>query len=256
MAGKIRRPDRELTLIEILAETFSFYSSRFAELVVPFVVAGLVTGILSATTLPLFLLNYTIPPRPDIEFTERLFTSITRIITATLFIGLAAWVVTTIVSGMVVKYTSSLLEKGEADYSAAFNETLSRLPSLLAAGFVTAVLVFLGLIAFVVPGLIVAVIFSLFVPAIMIENLGAFESLGRSRRLVSNRWVKTFTLLLIVMVIVVLATLIVDSLAALVMPSPTRAIFTNLAASLLSPIYVVAITLLYYSMVVREVSTP
>lgn len=96
----------------------------------------------------------------------------------------------TIAEGVVVKYASVFLEKGEAKLREAFNFTLSKLASLLAAGAITAILVVIGLILFVVPGIIMAIMFALVVPVIMIEQMGALESLSRSRGLVSKRWEK------------------------------------------------------------------
>lgn len=60
----------------------------------------------------------------------------------------------------------------------------------------------LGFFALIVPGIILCVMFYLVIPVIMIEDAGVFESLSRSRTLVSNRWFKTFIFSLIVDIIV------------------------------------------------------
>jgi len=94
--------------------------------------------------------------------------------------------------------------------------------------------------------------FSLVVPAIMIEQKGVFESLGRSRKLVSNRWGKTFILLLLVGIIILVVSGVTGALT-----TPfglVGSIVSNLITTLVIPILPIATTLLYYSMAARETS--
>jgi hypothetical protein len=168
------------------------------------------------------------------------------------FLGLVSWVIFTIVGGLAVKFASDLIEIGEADYRAGFNEVIARLPSLLGAGLLTAVLIGLGFILFIVPGVILAIIFSLVVPVIMIERLSAFKSLSRSMTLVSGRWSKTFVLLLIVVIIIILADWIAGAILISVIQSPVAGIFTALVSAILQPLYAISTTALYYSMKARE----
>ncbi|MBE0520603.1 hypothetical protein IBX35_06140, partial [Candidatus Bathyarchaeota archaeon] len=86
----------------------------------------------------------------------------------------------------------------------------------------------------------------------------AFESLGRSRRLVSNRWLKTFALLLIVGTI--LGT-VIGIVNLLTLPLNTTYpnisfLIINIAFSFVAPISPIAITYLYYAMVAREIPPP
>ena len=114
------------------------------------------------------------------------------------------------------------------------------------------------MIFFVVPGIIIAIMFSLVIPTIIVEQKGIFESLGRSKQLVSKRWVKTFLLALILGMIV----LIVNGVAT-VLAGPLSTIhpivnplITSIIAAFASPIYPIAITYLYYAMLARENPTP
>ena len=50
----------------------------------------------------------------------------------------------------------------------------------------------MGLIALIVPGIILAIVFSLALPVLLIEKKGVLESMGRSHALVGHRWLKTF----------------------------------------------------------------
>ena len=126
------------------------------------------------------------------------------------------------------------------------------------AQLVAGILTLVGLVLFVVPGIIIAIMFSLIIPAIIAEQRGAFESLGRSRRLVSNRWLKIFALLLVLGIIVGIVTGVAMMLA---MPFNTSypvisPLITNVISAFVSPIYPSAITCLYYAMVAREIPPP
>jgi hypothetical protein len=172
--------------------------------------------------------------------------------------GLVSWIVGTTTSGIVIKYASDQIEKGASDFGVSFNFAVSKLPSLLVAQFVAGVLIVIGLLLFIVPGIIIAIMFSLVIPVIIVEQKGAFESLGRSRRLVSNRWLKTFVLLLILGIIVLLVSSVTSVLAtpfSFIHPI-INPLITNIVSAFVSPIYPIAITYLYYAMVAREIPPP
>jgi uncharacterized membrane protein len=130
-----------------------------------------------------------------------------------------------------------------------FNFTISKLLSLLAVSIITGILIFVGIIALVIPGIILAIMFSLVVPTIMIEDTGSLESLSRSRRLVSHRWLKTFALLLILTLIMGVASYIAGLIGA---PFGLAGTFvTNILTAFVQPILPIGSTLYYYSMIAR-----
>jgi ABC-type phosphate transport system permease subunit len=115
-----------------------------------------------------------------------------------------------------------------------------------------------GLFLFIIPGIIIAIMFSLIVPSIVVEQKGAFESLGRSKKLVSNRWLKTFALIVILGIIY-----LVVSGVALVLATPLETVLpeigilvTNIVSAFVNPISPIAMTYLYYAMVAREIPPP
>jgi hypothetical protein len=96
--------------------------------------------------------------------------------------------------------------------------------------------------------------FSLVYPAIMLEGTGIFKSLSRSRVLVSNKWVKTFGLLLLMGIIVA----IVNGIFVLI-ASPfglVSSLISAILTALITPIASIAITLYYYSMKARTLPPP
>ncbi|MDH5376186.1 MAG: zinc-ribbon domain-containing protein [Candidatus Bathyarchaeota archaeon] len=155
---------------------------------------------------------------------------------------------------MAVKVASDILERRSIDLSESLNFTVSRLPSLLGAGIVTGILIVVGLICLVLPGIILAIMFSLVVPTIVIERAGVFDSLSGSRRLVGGRWLKTFGLLLAIYIIIFVTGLIFGVVSSVF--GSADWIVSSVLGTLVSPILPIAVTLYYYSMVTREQPPP
>ena len=261
----VSKPSRELSVEQIVSLTFNLYRSRFLQFFLPFLILGIIMGISSYVITSAFPIPAPpqMPTSPSTTFVQEVLFPwflelISKFIIIAAFSGLIAWIVGTIVTGIVIKSASDQIEKGGSNLNASFNFALSKLPSLLVAQFIVGILVIFGLLLFVVPGIIVAIMFSLTLPTIIIEQKGALESLGRSRNLVSDRWMKTFLLGLIVAIIVLIvnavATYLVGPLTAI--HPIANSLTTSVIAAFVSPIYPIALTYLYYSMAAREKPPP
>jgi len=252
----VEKPSRELSVGEILSLTFNLYLSKFLQFFLPFLISGIIIGIFTYAITSSFPMPT--PPSATPSYEELIawfFALISTIIVIGILSGLVLWIVGTTITGVVIKNASDQIEKGTSNLGVSFNFSISKLPSLLVAQFVASILIAIGLLLFIVPGIIIAIMFSLVIPAIIVEQQGGFESLGRSRRLVSNRWLKTFALLLVLVIIV----LIVNGVASvLAMPFNfihpiINPLVTNIISAFVAPIYPIAITYLYYAMVAREI---
>jgi len=257
----IQKPSRELSVGEILSQTFNLYFSRFAQFLLPFLFAGIVSGVFTVIVRWWYLdplmeefQNAITPTMPPDEALALVLDFLGKLIVIAILLGAVTWFINTIVSSTVVKFTSNVIEKGSASLGESLNMALSRLGSLLGAGLITGILTIIGFFLFVVPGIILAIMFSLVVPAIMIEQKGVFESLGRSKKLVSNRWGKTFVLLLLVGIITLFVIFVTSALTA---PLGAASMFaSSLVGAFVAPILPIVTTLLYYSMVAREIPPP
>jgi hypothetical protein len=248
---KIQKPSRELSIDENLTWTFDLYFRNFATFFVPVIIAALVSGVLGT-----FLSNYVSHiPHPDPGASEQemlnwVFAYLPGLLAIALAIAILSWLVSTVASGMVVKCASDSIEKGTGELGKAFSSVVTRIPSLLIAGIIYIILVGAGLVALIIPGIILAVMFSLNVPVIMIENTGPFGGLSRSRKLVSGRWLKTFTLFFIIVLVFGLIVFIGNLMAA---PFGN---FSWLASGIISafvqPILPISLAVYYYSMLGRE----
>ena len=79
----------------------------------------------------------------------------------------------------------------------AFGHAYHRFWSLLGAGIVVVIVVFLGLVAFVVPGVIFATWYAYTAPAIMLENKGALEGMSASKAFGRDKKWSTFMIFLL-----------------------------------------------------------
>jgi hypothetical protein len=245
---------RELSIGEILTQTFKLYSQNFIQYLIPFLAAGILTGLVTTAV----RLTIIIPPTLIHPSSQQLLVWFPTYIAATLMSlflsGIVSWLANSISTGITIKITSDMLEKGQANLQESFNYTLARLLSLLVASIITGILIVLGFIAFIVPGVILALMFSLVYPAIMLEGTGALGSLSRSRELVSNRWLKTFGLMILLGIIVAIVNGVFGLIAApfgIVSP-----LISGILTALITPIVAIALTLYYYSMKARTLPPP
>ncbi|MFQ6087219.1 MAG: YciC family protein [Candidatus Bathyarchaeia archaeon] len=255
----MEKPSHELSIGEILSLTLNLYLSKFLPFFLPFLIAGIIIGLSTYVITS----SFPIPAPPGAtpsyeELIEWFFAFLSAVIVIGILSVLVSWIVGTTTTGVAIKYASDQIEKGTSNFGVSFNFAVSKLPSLLVAQFVAGILIAIGLLLFIVPGIIIAIMFSLVIPAIIVEQQGVFESLGRSRRLVSNRWLKTFALLLILGIIVGIVNGVASVLAMsfnLIHPI-INPLLTNIISAFIAPIYPIAITYLYYAMVAREIPLP
>ena len=251
----MEKPLQELDLVEIVGQTFNLYFSKFFLFFLPFLVAGLFTGAWGKAVSLMFPVPTPPPTTAPLDVLLSYLVSLLGVLLVTLALTLlVSWIINTVVGGMAVKAASDVLERRSVDLSETLSFTLNRLLSLLGAGIVTGILIVVGLICLVVPGIILAIMFSLVVPAIIIERMGALDSLSRSRRLVGGRWLKTFGLLLVILVINIVASLVFGAISRVF--GSLDWIVSGILGALVSPILPIATTLYYYSMIAREQPPP
>ena len=150
--------------------------------------------------------------------------------------------------GTAVKLASEQIEKGYADFALSIRAAVSQLLWMWVVGIVVGIVVILGLVALIVPGIILSIMFSLVLPIIIIEKSG-FQSLGRSRELVSHRWLKTLVLLIVFGIIIGIAAAIVGQISALF--GSASMIVSSILSAFYVPLLPIAVTVFYYSNVAR-----
>lgn len=247
------KPEREYSVTEILDRSFNLYSKHFVNLYLPFLAAAIVSGLLGALISFMVWVPTIWDPFGyawDVMDPARLWGYIGAFIGAAVLTGIITWVVSTLATGAVTRYASEAIEKGRADLSDSVSYTASRLITLLVAGIITGILVAIGLILFIVPGIILFLMFSVVVPTIVIERQGVFMSLGRSRQLMGRRWLKAFALFILLGIIILIVGAVAGAIS--IFFGPLSAIVSGIITALVQPIYAVALVYLYYSMLAKE----
>lgn len=116
----------------------------------------------------------------------------------TMVIGIALAMIT---QGALVRATVAHSEGRKASFGESTAAGLSVALPLLGMAILSGLGILAGLVAVIVPGIILYVMWSVAAPALVEERLGPVESLGRSRELTRGaRW-KVFGLLLVVSVV-------------------------------------------------------
>lgn len=97
-----------------------------------------------------------------------------------------------------------------ADQPISFNEMFShfgRFVPLLLTGLLMMVLIYVGLLLFILPGLYLAVAYMLAIPLAVERGLSPWQALEASRKAVSQHWFKAFGLYLLLGLIVIVSAL-------------------------------------------------
>jgi hypothetical protein len=240
---------RELSLGEVVSKTFDLYRRDFIKYVVLFIVVEAIIGVLTTVVARAFIL----PTLPANATAQDILNWLPRFF-GTLFYLLTLSIVITIflfpfAGGSAVKMAAQQIEKGQADVGASLRFVVSKLVWLWALSIIVGIIVGLGFIALFVPGIILAIMFCLALPALLNENAGVLESMGRSRKLVSGRWLKTFALGIVFVIIVAIASIIVNAISAPFGGAST--IVSSILSAFYQPLFPIFLTVYYFSNVAR-----
>lgn len=128
---------------------------------------------------------------------------------------LVSIVATTLYTGMVVRLVEDVRD-GRRDHTVAelFAAVRGVVGRLILAGLLVGILVAVGLVLFIVPGLFVLTIFAVVGPVIVLERRNVIEALGRSRELVRGDGLRVFGVILTVFLLAILVGGIASAIGA------------------------------------------
>ena len=98
----------------------------------------------------------------------------------------------------------------QAGVAESLRYALGRLLPLIIAYFLVVIIVVLGLLALIIPGIWLAVKLSMVFPAVVFEREGPFGAIGRSWSLTSGNWWRVFATLLVVFLITTVLQLVLS----------------------------------------------
>ena len=245
---------RELGLGEVISKTFELFRRDFAKYFALYAVVGIIVQVATvlaqqAFVVPMLPMNPT--PQQVSNWFSGLFGALFLLIGVVFVVNI---VFSTIAQGSAIMLASDQITKGEASLRASIRFAVSKLLSIWAVSIVVGIIVFLGIIALIVPGIILAIMYSLALPALLIEKKGVFESMSRSRQLVGHRWAKTFGTFLVLGIIVLISSLIFSAIT-----SPfgiPGTILNGILTALFQPLFPILLAIYYYSNIARTAAPP
>lgn len=157
---------------------------------------------------------------------------------APVIVGFILWMILNVVfQGAVLRGALDDLGGGKADMGVMLQAGLRNAPKLFAIGVLIFLMMAFGLLFFIVPGLIVVVLFAAAAPTAIAEGRGVFDSLGRSIRLTrNNRWA-IFGLGVIFVVMAVLVSIVLGVILVLVTMGLGLGELTQVASSIVGAIF-------------------
>jgi hypothetical protein len=107
--------------------------------------------------------------------------------------------------GMTVAMADLALKGEGATLGSGWSRLVSRIVPIILASVVVGILVSLGMVLLVLPGIIVAFLLMFTLVAVMVDDAGAFNAIGRSFRKVTRNFKATFVVFLVLLALGVLA---------------------------------------------------
>ena len=141
------------------------------------------------------------------------------------------------------------IRDGRADMSvrATLESALPRINVVSAVGLLASIAIGIGLALFIVPGLILLTIWSVVVPALMLEGTGVFRSFGRSQELVRGHGWSVFAVVAISIVLILLAGIVLGLVFQPIDPEWLESVVVNVTSNaIFAPFAALAWTLMYF----------
>jgi hypothetical protein len=128
-------------------------------------------------------------------------------------VSILSVVLSLMASGAYPSMVKTVIDGGQPSVTEALGKAFHRFWALLAAAILVALIVLLGSIAFLVPGIIFATWYAYTIPAIMLEDKGALAGMSASKAFGRDKKWATFLIFLIVIVTALAVFAIDDALS-------------------------------------------
>jgi hypothetical protein len=246
---------RPLSVGEMLDAGFRLFSARFWTLILCVLVPIVPMTILSTA------LQASVDPNAfDLDTTETADSG--TALAGTLVGSVIQFAAAALAIAACFKAISAAYLGERAGAGESLRYALGRLLPLLVAYFVVLVIVVIGFVLLIIPGIWIAVKLSMVFPALVFERKGPFASIGRSWTLTGGGWWRTFGTLLVVFLITFVIQLVLGGVvggalgASDTVSELTVAIVLTLvnliALALTYPLWAAVTSVVYYDLRVRN----
>ncbi|MSX02641.1 MAG: hypothetical protein F2813_05710 [Actinobacteria bacterium] len=165
-----------------------------------------------------------------------------------LIYSIATLVASLYMAGIVVRVVQDVEADGKVDASVGdlFGSITPKLWSILLLSIVTGILIVIGFFFFIIPGIILALMWLVAVPALVAEDLGVFAAMSRSSELTKgNRWRLIGVFILIYILLIVMGIIV----ALFVAITPILGVIIGLLLAIVIYPYVsIIIAVVYYEL--------
>ncbi len=249
MASPVEKPKSELSLRDTLSFSVQLYRKGFLFFFIPALASSIILS--SATTLVFQRLADIAKIYSSTlvsSSTESAIAFLLQLLPYFLIYVVLAVVVESIVYVYTFKLADEIVSGRIPDASSSFRFALAKLPKMVVTQIMIGVIVIVGAVLLIVPGVLAAIVLTLALPIISLEEVSPTVSMSKSYNLVKGRWLKTFALFIVYSLIVVVASFV---LGFLIPASDYREFISSVLMSVISPFSALAILGHYYSMSVR-----
>jgi hypothetical protein len=241
-------PAPEKGVADILTEAFQLYRTHAKPLLVTcallFVPASIIKSLALAAILgPTAALVAAADPTAMLAggLSVYLFGLLGTLVTAFFLYG----IIVPLTNGALTISVADRVLGGKAEWREVWMLLFRRLGKLLSAVIPAAFLVALGFVFFVIPGLVLGLLFAFVSPVVLIEGIGGRAALERSVTLVRSDWLRVTLLVLVFGILRGVAQILASALI------PQTAIFASslfgdLITMILLPVPVLGMVLLYF----------
>jgi hypothetical protein len=259
---------RALGLAELLDETFRIYRRSF----------GLFAGLALAVTLPGMVMNLLSGSYRSWGWLTRVFQNMSNPDALQgmaqspppqtdpalgLLASLVRLILVPVTAGVVIFAANEIIKGRNTTIVGALEGTLQRYWGLARVALLGGVLLLAGILLITIPFVIwIAGRWLVGAPALLAEDLGPVNALGRSWQLVEGRWWRTVGIFLVVVIMTTLALAIMGATGGAIiglvpglsddLRGALVQVTGSLSGALVLPVSYIAITLMYYDLRVRR----
>jgi len=233
----------------IILESLKFCLNNYDALFPPFLLTNIAESFLWKIAFDM-IPSFKIQPGFTENFLVNLIQYLTSVIPLIILFALACWIIDTIPNGLAIKYSSERIEGRSIGLLESLKTISLNIPRLMLLGFISGVLIILGFVLLIFPGIIMTVIFSLAIQAMIIEGSGVCESLRKSKNIVLKKPWQASLILLFLIVSMSAAGFLGENICARLMIGEIypRLVIMFIIVSIVKPLQPAALTYLYYSL--------